>query len=85
MFSQVLLDPTGNAVNSSMSRVGGDEFRVSERGERGSNLSESGKEARERDWGDVGKIRANVAFDNVADDEVALRSDVALTCHICLG
>ena len=30
------------------------------------------------------KIRADVAFDDVADDEVAPRSDVALTCHIYL-
>ena len=49
IFSEVLLDPTGNAVNSSMGRVGGDEFRVSQRGERGSNLSESRKEAREKE------------------------------------
>ena len=48
-------------------------------------MSESGKEAREREIGGMWeKIRADVAFDDVADDEVAPRSHVALTCHICL-
>ena len=61
-----------------MGRVGGGKFRISERGERGSNLSESGKEARERHWGMWEKIRVDMAF-----DEVAPRFDVALTCHIC--
>ena len=40
---------------------------------------------REREIGGCGKkIRADVAYDHVADDEVAPKSDVTLTCHICL-